>query len=152
MPIKQNFHHLWFELFVAPKEQKARQYQDLDPKIAPLVAALGASDGVKTIASCQGHAAGRLGAPYVYFQAPEALVKHLAKIIREASLADELHHLWEIQGVFNDQYELTFSLSAPYYDSNFLNKGITILAWKREKLDQDLNTLVRLVTNSTNSR
>ncbi|EIO4563745.1 hypothetical protein LQM11_004384 [Vibrio parahaemolyticus] len=145
MSLKQNFNHLWFELFIAPKEQEARRYQDLDPKIAPLVAALGALNGVRTIASCQGHAAGRPEAPYVYFQAPIALAQHLTKVIRDAYLADELHHYWEMSGAFNEQYELTFSLSSPYCDANYLEKRLTALAWGREEIDQDIQALTRLI-------
>ncbi|MDF4270177.1 hypothetical protein P3394_23975, partial [Vibrio parahaemolyticus] len=86
MSIKQKLHHLFVELFIDPKEQKSRSYHDLDPKIIPLVNALNSLESVTTIASCQGHAAGWLEAPYVYFNASVPMVQKIVTIIRQAHL------------------------------------------------------------------
>ncbi|WP_129831045.1 hypothetical protein [Vibrio parahaemolyticus] len=149
MSIKQKLHHLFVELFIAPKEQKSRSYHDLDPKITPLVDALNSLENVTTIASCQGHAAGWLEAPYVYFNASVPMVQKIVTIIRQAHLNDKFHHAWKITGEFNEQNQLTFTLSSPYYDENYLEKRIISLAWHREKVDQDINTLVQIINQIT---
>ncbi|MBD6984204.1 hypothetical protein [Vibrio parahaemolyticus] len=141
MSVKQKLHHLFVELFIAPKKQKSRSYYDLDPKIAPLVHVLNSFDGVTTIASCQGHAAGWLEPPYVYFNAPLPLVQQIVTTIRQAHLDDKFHHAWKITGEFNEQNQLTFTLSSPYYDENYLEKRIISLAWHRQKVDEDIHTL-----------
>ncbi|MBO0185955.1 hypothetical protein J0683_23945, partial [Vibrio parahaemolyticus] len=147
--IKQKLHHLFVELFIAPKEQKSRSYHDLDPKITPLVDALNSLENVTTIASCQGHAVGWLEAPYVYFNASVPMVQKIVTIIRQAHLNDKFHHAWKITGEFNEQNQLTFTLSSPYYDENYLEKRIISLAWHREKVDQDINTLVQIINQIT---
>lgn len=44
---------------------------NIDPKIKPVVDALNAIAGIRTLASCQGHSYGIEGKPpYVYFKAP----------------------------------------------------------------------------------
>ena len=149
MSIKQKLHHLFVELFIAPKEQKSRSYHDLDPKITPLVDALNSLENVTTIASCQGHAAGWLEAPYVYFNSSVPMVQKIVTIIRQAHLNDKFHHAWKITGEFNEQNQLTFTLSSPYYDENYLEKRIISLAWHREKVDQDINTLVQIINQIT---
>ncbi|MEK1976178.1 hypothetical protein WOB87_24355 [Vibrio parahaemolyticus] len=149
MSIKQKLHHLFVELFIAPKEQKSRSYHDLDPKIAPLVDTLNSLESVTTIASCQGHAAGWLEAPYVYFNASVPMVQKIVTIIRQAHLNDKFHRSWKICGEFNEQNQLTFTLSSPYYDENYLEKRIISLAWHREKVDQDINTLVQIINQIT---
>ncbi|WP_455291497.1 hypothetical protein [Vibrio parahaemolyticus] len=149
MSIKQKLHHLFVELFIVPKEQKSRSYHDLDPKITPLVDALNSLENVTTIASCQGHAAGWLEAPYVYFNASVPMVQKIVTIIRQAHLNDKFHHAWKITGEFNEQNQLTFTLSSPYYDENYLEKRIISLAWHREKVDQDINTLVQIINQIT---
>lgn len=98
MSIQQHLHDLVQELWIAPKEQTMRSYDELDPKIAPLVQALNQFDDVVTVASCQGHAAGRQEAPYVYFHAPLPFVQQLVTEIRQAHLDDRFHHAWKIRG------------------------------------------------------
>ncbi|TNZ85674.1 hypothetical protein CGK40_24860 [Vibrio parahaemolyticus] len=141
MSIKQKLHHLFVELFIAPKEQKSRSYHDLDPKIAPLVDTLNSLESVTTIASCQGHAAGWLEAPYVYFNASVPMVQKIVTSLRQAHLNDKFHRAWKICGEFNEQNQLTFTLSSPYYDDNYLKKRVVDLAWNRGKVDEDIRTL-----------
>ncbi len=145
MSIQQRLRDLVQELWTAPKEQKSRSYNELDPKIAPLVLALNRFDDVITIASCQGHAAGRQEAPYVYFNAPLPFVQRLVTKIRQAHLDDRFHHAWKIIGEFNDQNQLTFTLPSPYLDNHYLRKSLLLLAWYRERIDHDIATLTQIV-------
>ncbi|ELB2239720.1 hypothetical protein QNZ93_004587 [Vibrio parahaemolyticus] len=145
MSIQQHLRDLVQELWTAPKEQRSRSYNELDPKIAPLVLALSQFDDVVTIASCQGHAAGRQEAPYVYFHAPLPFVQQLVTEIRQAHLDDRLHHAWKISGEFNERNQLTFALSSPYLDNHYLRKSVLRLAWYRERIDQDIVMLTQIV-------
>ncbi|EHJ9985274.1 hypothetical protein KB976_004411 [Vibrio parahaemolyticus] len=145
MSIQQHFHDLVQELWIAPKEQTMRSYDELDPKIAPLVQALNQFDDVVTVASCQGHAAGRQEAPYVYFHAPLPFVQQLVTEIRQAHLDDRFHHAWKISGEFNERNQLAFALSSSYLDNHYLGKSVLRLAWYRERIDHDIATLTQIV-------
>ncbi|HHY0408612.1 TPA: hypothetical protein ACVU4B_004941, partial [Vibrio parahaemolyticus] len=85
----------------------------------------------------------------VYFNASVPMVQKIVTIIRQAHLNDKFHHAWKITGEFNEQNQLTFTLSSPYYDENYLEKRIISLAWHREKVDQDINTLVQIINQIT---
>ncbi|MBE3866733.1 hypothetical protein HJ169_21840 [Vibrio parahaemolyticus] len=145
MSIQQHLRDLVQELWTAPKEQRSRSYNELDPKIAPLVLALNRFDEVVTIASCQGHAAGRQEAPYVYFHAPLPFVQRFVTEIRQVHLDDRFHHAWKISGEFNELNQLIFALSSPYLDNHYLRKNVLRLAWYRERIDQDIVTLTQIV-------
>ncbi|HBC3544399.1 TPA: hypothetical protein KD020_003740 [Vibrio parahaemolyticus] len=145
MSIQQRLRDLVQELWTTPKEQRSRSYDELDPKIAPLVLSLNQFNDVVTIASCQGHAAGRQEAPYVYFHAPLPFVQRFVTEIRQAHLDDRFHHAWKIIGEFNDQNQLTFTLSSPYLDNHYLRKSLLHLAWYRERIDHDIATLTQIV-------
>ncbi len=145
MSIQQHFRDLVQELWAEPRKQRLRSYDELDPKIAPLVLALSQFDDVVTIASCQGHAAGRQEAPYVYFHAPLPFVQRLVTEFRQAHLNDHFHHAWKISGEFNELNQLTFALSSPFLDNHYLKKSLLHLAWYRERIDQDIATLTQIV-------
>ncbi len=145
MSIQQHLRDLVQELWTAPKEQRSRSYDELDPKIASLVLSLNQFNDVVTIASCQGHAAGRQEAPYVYFHAPLSFVQQLVTEIRQAHLDDCFHHAWKISGEFNERNQLTFALSSPYLDNYYLRKSVLRLAWYRERIDHDIATLTQIV-------
>ncbi|MGX9520561.1 hypothetical protein ACWX0P_17580 [Vibrio mediterranei] len=150
MSLKDKFKHLYTEMFIEPKNQRAQDYHHIDPKIAPLVSALGQLPSVKTIASCQGHACGRVEAPYVYFKAENTLVTGLMTLLRQCYQRGELHHSWELTGMFNHQSELCWSLSSPYYDRRFATSSVITLGWRRDKVDHDIKTLTHLIaTKST---
>ncbi len=145
MSIQQNLRDLVQEIWAEPKEQRSRSYNELAPKITPLVLALNQFDDVVTIASCQGYAAGRQKASYVYFHAPLPFVQRLITKIRQAHLNDHFHHAWKISGEFNELNQLTFALSSPYLDNHYLRKNVLRLAWYRERIDQDIVTLTQIV-------
>lgn len=146
MSFKAKLKQLFFELTIAPKEQRSREYQQLDPKIAPLVAALNQLPTVNTIASCQGHAFGRVEPPYVYFNADHKLVTRLITPLRQCYLEGRLHHSWEITAMFNEQATLCWTLSSPYYDQRFAKNSAYDLGWHRDRVDQDIQTLIDLIS------
>lgn len=82
MPISKKYHNLWSEIFIEPRK-KTRRYEDIDPKIAPLVSQLNAVTTIKTVASCQGHAFGRPEPPYVYFEAKQETVGVFIQAIKK---------------------------------------------------------------------
>ena len=138
--------HLFHEIFTAPKIQRLQPYTTIDPLIKPLVDSLSLIEGVTTIASCQGHCAGRIEAPYVYFQAPLAVAEDLIKQCREQRA--KFHTSWEIHGLFNEKFQLTYSLHAPVYTANYINQGCWLLGWHRSRVNQDLATLTEIVNVS----
>lgn len=145
MSLKDKLKHFIFELITAPKEQRLREYHQLDPKIAPLVNALNQLPSVSTIASCQGHAFGRIEPPYVYFNADHELVASFITQLRQCYLDGHLHHSWEITAMFNHQITLCWTLSSPYYDQRFAKNSAYDLGWHRNKVDQDIKVLTDLI-------
>ncbi|NOI26805.1 hypothetical protein [Vibrio mediterranei] len=146
MSLKDKVRHLFSEMFIAPKNQRAQDYHHIAPKIAPLVSALNQLPGVETIASCQGHACGRIEAPYVYFKADNDIVTGIMTLLRQHYQRGELHHSWELTGMFNHQSELCWSLSSPYYYRRFAASSVITLGWHRDKVDHDLQTLTQLIS------
>lgn len=146
MSFKDKLKLFIFELTLAPKQQRSREYHQLDPKIAPLVTALNQLPTVKTIASCQGHAFGRVEPPYVYFNADHKLVTRFITPLRQSYLEGRLHHSWEITAMFNHQTTLCWTLSSPYYDQRFAKNGTYDLGWHRDKVDQDIKILTDLIS------
>ena len=126
-----------------------KPYHIVDSKILSLVECLRAVAGVTTIASCEGHAR-PIRSPYVYFQAPIKFLAALAKLLTEDSEKDVplLNEMWGLQGIFNQNYELTFTLS-----SHTLNRkqcGLFPLYhfyFMRVKIDDDISTLCRFVVS-----
>lgn len=89
--------------------------QPIDPKIRPLVEALNGIDGVRTIASCEGHF-GRISDPYVYFHCPPATAESMAARLDGLNHQGRLFHWWTLIGCFNCEHELCFRLHAPALD------------------------------------
>ena len=142
-----NFKSLLHEWFVMPKQQKNQPYSTVDPRIADLVEAFNAIEGVTTVASCQGHCSGRDHHPYVYFSAPIEFAAWLSEQCRE-SRKDKRHYTqWEVEGVFNGENELMFSLYSPLYRQDYLRKGWWYLGWHRERVDGELDYLKEIVMN-----
>ncbi|HHY0497216.1 hypothetical protein JL857_20760 [Vibrio parahaemolyticus] len=146
MSLKDKLKHFIFELTTAPKEQRSREYDQLDPKIAPLVAALNQLPTVNTIASCQGHAFGRIEPPYVYFHADPKLATQLNILLRQYYEERLLLHSWELTAMFNGQETLCWTLSSPYYNQRFATTGFYCLGWHRGRVDQDLKVLIDLIS------
>jgi hypothetical protein len=88
---------------------------NIEPGIRPLVDALNAIPGVKTIGSCEGHVRwpGWLyKVPYVYFQAPNDVAEHIANFLRQdmATRRPHMRQAWIIQGLFHPERGLCFHL------------------------------------------
>ena len=88
---------------------------NIEPGIRPLVDALNAIPGVKTIGSCEGHVRwpGWLyKVPYVYFQAPSDVAEHIANFLRQdmATRRPHMRQAWIIQGLFHPERGLCFHL------------------------------------------
>ncbi|APP09281.1 MULTISPECIES: hypothetical protein [Gammaproteobacteria] len=145
MPISKKLHNLWSEIFIEPRKQKARRYEDIDPKITPLVSQLNAVPSIKTLASCQGHAFGRPEPPYVYFVAEQGAVERLIQAVRKARQRGKLHHPWEIVGQYNHDIQLVWALSSTYHDQYYLKSNVIDLAWHRDRIDDDIQTLTHIV-------
>ena len=140
-----NFKSLLHEWFIMPKQQKNQPYSTVDPRIADLVEAFNAIEGVTTVASCQGHCSGRDHHPYVYFSAPIEFAAWLSEQCRE-SRKDKRHYTqWEVEGVFNGKNELMFSLFSPLYRQDYLRKGWWYLGWHRQRVDHELELLTNIV-------
>jgi hypothetical protein len=118
-----------------------RDYSDLDPPIAPLVAMMNRV-GFQTYASCAGHGIPVLGmrSPYIAFRCHEfEKVRALASCVRQDGLSDnpKLRWSWEVNASFNSEMELTFSLVrnrprsvvSPYWNPHKLSDFETIYGY-----------------------
>lgn len=127
--------------------QKARPYSELDPKVAPVVEAMNATEAIRTIASCQGH--WQLGKPpYVYFRCSIETAALLERCIRITGheTTPHLHQHWIVEGCFDDQFELAFRLHAPAYDDDaFSMSSLIRFGLWRKSVDDDLSTLTRIL-------
>lgn len=134
---------------------KKLPYAQIEPAIKPVVDALNAIPGVSTVASCQGHVF-RAGSfwdlllsdgsyPYVYFKAPVNVACVLARALHESSVKEkpEIRTYWVIEGRFNADFELAFTLIAP--EQERWAKHFSGRIWRygvfRKKLDADLLAL-----------
>lgn len=120
-------------------KRRKRPYSWIEPKIKPLVDAMNATGVMKTIASCEGHYF-RDMSPYVYFKAPVALAAALERTLRpeRGKPADpRLHHFWTLEGHFNGEYELCFSIRAPKLDRS--------MPLRRKRIDQDILVLAEII-------
>ncbi|MGX9517243.1 hypothetical protein ACWX0P_00080 [Vibrio mediterranei] len=145
MSLRNKVRHLFTEMFIAPKNQRAQDYQHIDPKIAPLVSALSQLPGVETIASCQGHVAwlhGHVKPPYVYFTANAELAQRIAKTLHDSD--------WILAGQFNHQHQLCFRLHSECYERAHRSwipfQLIYCLGWHRHRVDHDLQTLTQQIS------
>jgi len=115
----------------------------VEPSILPVVQALAALPGVKTVASCEGH--DELGAsPYVFFRAPAELVSELALRIRGDA---RLRYYWDTNGSFDGTGRLCFTVRA--LDLDHASERWLPRLWhfrlRRGQIDRDLVTLAELV-------
>ncbi|WP_337049919.1 hypothetical protein [Serratia fonticola] len=121
---------------------------NLDIHIAGLVNRMNAIEGIRTVASCQGHACpGK--APYVYFHATPEVASGIEMHLRQAEAEHDprLHTLWTLEGIFNEAGILTFRLHAPAYDRQaFTLAGqLKKLACFRGKLNRELFALASVI-------
>lgn len=89
----------------------------VEPRIRPLVERMNASGEIQTIASCQGHPAVAVS-PYVYFRATIEVASAIEKLLRQSNMRGEqrLSTLWMVDGQFNGEYDLVFTLHSPQWD------------------------------------
>ncbi|MGR5299261.1 hypothetical protein ACPV5U_28120 [Vibrio mediterranei] len=146
MSLKDKVKHLYTEMFIEPKNQRAQDYHHIDPKIAPLVSALGQLPSVKTIGSCQGHVAwlhGHVKPPYVYFAANAELAQRLAEALHDSD--------WVIIGPFHHQHQCCFRLQSERYERAFRSwipfQFVYCLGWHRDRVDRDIQTLTSLMSS-----
>ncbi|EGU42487.1 hypothetical protein [Vibrio scophthalmi] len=125
---------LLHELFKEPKRQKRQHYSHIDPKISDLVKAFNQIEGITTIASCQGHIAGHIEAPYIYFKASNHVASQIVQALRKTR---NFHTRWEITGAFDQNNDLTFRLSSLKLDTRIYQRGWWDLGWNRSKVDCD---------------
>ena len=127
-----------------------RPYFEIEPKIKPLVDALNRHADIRTIASCQGHYYGK--SHYVYFQSTVEIAGLIARKLRDISILDKpiLMTDWEIYGMFNQDFVLTFLLHSPDYRQRgtSLVQAMWLFGWKRRKLDAELLTLGCIVNQA----
>jgi len=115
--------------------------QTIEPKIRPLVDALNAIDGVRTIASCQGHAT-RVSSPYVTFSCLPLVAEQIAARLDRVRSQGGLHHDWRLSGEFNGENKLCFSLRAPGLRHDRGNLSVLFAyVLGRQKIDHDLSVL-----------
>lgn len=92
---------------------KKRDYSEIDPQIAPLVAAFNQA-GFITYASCQGHGWPVHDIkPYIAFQAEMTQVRPFLSRLRQDALSTrpQLRWGWNITGHFNCELVLCFRLA-----------------------------------------
>lgn len=136
---------LFRELFVEPRKQRQRAYQDIDPEILPLVMAFNRIEGCTTIASCRGHIAGLPKAPYVYchINVPQAV--ELSALLTQLNQGC-CHHYWSLTRRFTDENKLAFRLTAEDLTDEAIHfRGWYSMGWHRERLDADLAILTDTV-------
>lgn len=128
--------------------RRRRDYSVIEPKIRPLVEGMNATGVIRTVASCQGHM-GLYRSPYVYFKSTVEVAAAIERVLRESSMFDDarLHVSWEVDVLFNEAYELAFSLRSP--ELEWRSKSFLDVVWyfglNRKKLDSDLSALVEIV-------
>ncbi|WP_281111367.1 hypothetical protein [Providencia rettgeri] len=122
-----------------------KNYAVIDKNINSLVNTFN-RHGFITYASCQGHSfpVDELK-PYIAFKAEINKAAKFEKLLREEmeSISSRLYWGWQIQGSFNCEYELCFSLrmcrSARWYYKYF-----------RSTINKDFNTIESIVSNNFN--
>lgn len=153
-----NLSSLIHELTVAPIIQYKQSYDVIDKNIKPIVDLLNSIDGVETIASCHGHLLGHIEAPYVYFKAPVEIATHLHKQIWTATQFKPIY--WVIEGKYNGECELCFSLRSPPYERAYygLFSRLWHFGYQRRELElsiiqlaQEIKTASEMVKCQVNS-
>jgi hypothetical protein len=131
----------------APKDDWREAY--VEEKIRPLVKSLNNKKlGIRTIAACQGHPCGN--APYIMFECPPELAGRMQQKLDEISgKKAPLNYWWRIDGVFNAEYELRFTLSSKSLErwTYCSLRAIYILGLSRRKIDADMNIIAETMIN-----
>lgn len=108
---------------------------------------MNATGQIVTIASCQGHGI-KSFRPYVYFESTLSVASAInKKLCNEYLLKNhQLHHYWQITGVFNKESSLMFILESPELDSACDSYILSFIKFSlfRKKLDEDLLALKKL--------
>lgn len=128
--------------------RKNRLYDEIDPKVKPLVDAMNETGFIETFASCQGHVL-HSKPPYVAFKASVEVSAEIQKLLVDPfwRYNPALNCCWTIEASFNGRYELSYCLFSKKY--NALASG-GLFSWGRMALarkcmDQDLLTLANIV-------
>lgn len=135
-------------LFVHETLRPRKPYEMVDSKIKNLVEAMNATNKIITISSCEGH--GLKGfPPYVYFKSNTSIASKIECDIRNSySIYNSkfLNFAWEIEGRFDSDCNLTFSLYSPDLDTishSNINSFLTFYIC-RNKVDEDFIVLENL--------
>lgn len=126
---------------------KRKPYHVIEPHIQPLVDVLNNIEGVATIASCQGHVFKNF--PYVYFKVSDVNVaRTLKQCVEEYSMAEfssssphPFCYYWDLQGRFNTEFELCFSLFSHRYAPLFWDLG-----FHRKRANREIERLAQHIT------
>lgn len=126
----------------------SKPYKEIDKKIENLVKAMNASGVIKTIASCEGH--GLVGYhPYIYFKSSVNTASKITEIIRSnyKEYINSAHYRWVVDGVFDQNNELTFLFYSPKLSSASESSIGSLMRFYffRKKLDQDFLLLEELL-------
>ena len=136
--------------------RKRHPYDEIDPKIKPLIEAMNATGAIKTVASCQGHFDRRN--PYISFKSALSVAAYLERIFREDSASDKRKFFlsWKIEPCFDQNYELSYVIRLETCDvnnrletcnMNDLIDRFIILIIRRKALDADLATMEHIIKN-----
>ncbi|PSU44849.1 hypothetical protein C9J12_25490 [Photobacterium frigidiphilum] len=136
----------WWVVTARPKN-----YDIIEPKIKPLVDTMNNTGLIQTIASCEGHSLpGK--PPYVYFRTTVEFAAQLEKQLRANLSHPKMRALWCIEGNFNPEEELVFTLFSPVYHSRLYALRHTVEFWLfRKQVDKELLFLAQLVNKAAES-
>jgi len=119
-----------------------RNYYEIEAGVKALVEAMNATGQVETIASCEGHGT-TFRPPYVYFKTSVEFAASIERNLRRCNEGDKLHDYWLIEGMFNGDFQLVFTLHAPRHEeyARSTAKSLFFFWLHRSRLDKDLKTL-----------
>lgn len=140
-----NLSDLWVSYSRGIPYIKKVPYSFIEPKIKPLVDAMNATGLIETIASCQGHGSpfGSANRPYVYFKTTNEFASLLQKTLLESDLCQER---WILNGIFNKEYQLCFSLECIEYHEKVTSMFASFhFYFFRNKVDAELLSLVQVI-------
>lgn len=122
-----------------------KPYSYIEPQVQPLVEVLNRIEGVRTIASCEGHFC-RIDHPYVYFHCQPPVAEMISRCLHEAHLQGTFHRWWRLTGMFNETHTLCFVLEAPsLHHRGSLFSAFINFVLLRHKVDDDLRHLSRVL-------
>ena len=133
---------------ITGKDSSWWRHASADLKIKPLVDAMNATGVIQTVASCEGHATG-CRHPYVYFRAQVDVAARLERKLRDIEYAGAgpLHDYWVVESLFNQDFDLVFTLHPPRFKRvhDAALRSFWYLWLHRSQLDADLLTLADIV-------